>query len=93
MGPGSWPVLYDRAAAHLQDVGYAQASLWVLERNTHARCWYERLGWSCTGERKPVYEPAGIDGRSLHPTDAPPRVGHSSRLIGSNLKTTTVLCP
>jgi len=60
-GRGIGRSLYDCALAHLQDVGYAQASLWVLERNTRARCWYERLGWSCTGERKPVYEPAGID--------------------------------
>jgi len=30
MGPGVGRSLYDRAAAHLQDVGYAQASLWVL---------------------------------------------------------------
>ena len=60
-GQGVGRSLYDCAVAHLQDVGYAQASLWVLERNTRARCWYERLGWSCTGDRRPVYEPAGID--------------------------------
>jgi ribosomal protein S18 acetylase RimI-like enzyme len=73
-GRGVGRSLYDRAAAHLQDVGYAQASLWVLERNTHARCWYERLGWSCTGERKPVYEPAGIDDVRYTLPMPPPRV-------------------
>jgi ribosomal protein S18 acetylase RimI-like enzyme len=64
--PGVWGrgvgrCLYDCAVAHLQEVGYEQASLWVLENNERARSWYERLGWSCTGERKPVYGLAGID--------------------------------
>jgi len=63
--PGAWGLgvgrrLYNCAVAHLQDVGYEHASLWVLEHNERARSWYERLGWSCAGERKPVYEPAGI---------------------------------
>ncbi len=45
-------LLYDAAIFHLCQVGYEQASLWVLEGNTRARSWYERLGWTCTGERK-----------------------------------------
>jgi ribosomal protein S18 acetylase RimI-like enzyme len=46
--------------AHLRETGYDTATLWVLERNTRARRWYKRLGWEHTGERSPVYPPAGI---------------------------------
>ncbi len=85
--PGVWGrgvgrCLCDCAVAHLQDVGYEQASLWVLEHNGRARSWYERLGWSCTGERKPVYEPAGIDDvrftRELGSFSGSKRGGHGS---------------
>jgi ribosomal protein S18 acetylase RimI-like enzyme len=53
--------LYRTAMAHLHGEGYPAAALWVLEGNDRARAWYERLGWRATGERRPVYEPAGID--------------------------------
>jgi ribosomal protein S18 acetylase RimI-like enzyme len=53
--------LYLAAIEHLRSAGFTVASLWVLERNTRARTWYERLGWRATGERKPVFAPAGID--------------------------------
>ena len=47
--------------AHLREVGFSDATLWVLEHNLRARNWYERLGWRPTGERKAVYAPAQID--------------------------------
>jgi ribosomal protein S18 acetylase RimI-like enzyme len=53
--------LYSSAVGHLRDAGFAEATLWVLEGNQRARAWYGRLGWRATGERKAVYEPAGID--------------------------------
>jgi ribosomal protein S18 acetylase RimI-like enzyme len=53
--------LYAAAVASLVDAGFPAATLWVLERNTRARTWYERLGWRLTGDRKPTYAPAGID--------------------------------
>ncbi len=53
--------LYRAAIDHLSGAGFAEATLWVLERNERARSWYERLGWLCTGERKSVYAPAGIE--------------------------------
>jgi ribosomal protein S18 acetylase RimI-like enzyme len=46
--------LYDKALSYLTETGYTQASLWVLEQNERARRWYERLGWTCTGQRKLV---------------------------------------
>jgi GNAT superfamily N-acetyltransferase len=60
-GRGTGTALYEAALHHLRQVGFEQATLWVLERNTLARSWYERLGWECTGERKPVWPPAGIE--------------------------------
>jgi ribosomal protein S18 acetylase RimI-like enzyme len=53
--------LYEVALDHLRTLELAEATLWVLEHNTRARAWYERLGWTATGERKAMYAPAGID--------------------------------
>ena len=60
-GQGIGRLLHGAAIDHLRAVGYDEATLWVLERNQRARSWYERLGWMATGERKPVFRPAGID--------------------------------
>jgi GNAT superfamily N-acetyltransferase len=60
-GTGIGTAHYTRAVAHLRDVGFSEATLWVLEHNLRARSWYERLGWRATGERKAVYPPAQID--------------------------------
>ena len=60
-GHGIGRDLYRAAMEHLREAGYGAATLWVLERNGKARAWYERLGWQLTGERKAVYEPAGVD--------------------------------
>jgi ribosomal protein S18 acetylase RimI-like enzyme len=53
-GQGVGRALYDAALSYLIQTGYAQGSLWVLEQNERARSWYERLGWTCTGESKSV---------------------------------------
>lgn len=53
-GQGVGRALYDKALSYLNQTGYTQASLWVLEHNERARSWYERLGWTCTGQRKSV---------------------------------------
>ncbi|HLO68183.1 MAG TPA: dihydropteroate synthase [Holophaga sp.] len=52
--PGAWGqglgrVLLDRAVAGLREDGFREALLWVLERNGHARRFYERCGWSSWG--------------------------------------------
>jgi ribosomal protein S18 acetylase RimI-like enzyme len=60
-GQGVGRALYEVAVGHLRGADFADATLWVLERNERARAWYERLGWRPTGERKAVYAPAGID--------------------------------
>ena len=60
-GQGMGRLLYQAAIEHLGGAGYVEATLWVLEGNHRARSWYERLGWAPTGERQPVFRPAGID--------------------------------
>jgi len=60
-GQGIGRALYDEALSYLRDIGYAHASLWVLEQNERARTWYERLGWACMGERKSVLGSAEVE--------------------------------
>jgi ribosomal protein S18 acetylase RimI-like enzyme len=60
-GQGIGSLLYDAAISHLRQVGYVEASLWVLEGNARARAWYERLGWTCTGECKVAAETVGVE--------------------------------
>lgn len=60
-GRGIGTRLYGACLERIAAAGFAAATLWVLEKNTRVRGWYERLGWVATGERKAVYEPAGID--------------------------------
>lgn len=60
-GQGIGSALYGSAMTYMRDIGFAEATLWVLERNERARSWYERLSWQCTQERKSVYAPAGIE--------------------------------
>ena len=52
--------LYRTAMADLA-TRFHTATLWVLEKNTRARTWYERLGWTPTGARKTMYAPSGVD--------------------------------
>ena len=60
-GRGTGSSLLDGGVGELRRQGFAEATLWVLERNERARSWYERRGWRPTGERKPVWAPGGID--------------------------------
>jgi putative hydrolase of the HAD superfamily len=60
-GRGIGGRLYVAWLEHLRELGFSEATLWVLERNHRVRRWYERLGWRATGERKRVYAPAGVD--------------------------------
>ena len=60
-GQGIGSLLYEAAVSHLMQAGYGQASLWVLEENARARAWYERLGWTSTGEHKVAEGTVGVD--------------------------------
>lgn len=60
-GRGVGRALYDTAMGHIAALGSRRATLWVLEGNATAREWYERLGWTPTGARKPVYAPGRVD--------------------------------
>jgi GNAT superfamily N-acetyltransferase len=44
-GRGAGSALHDAALAALEDDGYPEAGLWVLEANARARHFYERRGW------------------------------------------------
>lgn len=59
-GAGIGTALHEAAMADLTSGSFPAATLWVLEGNLRARRWYERLGWTQTGRRKPTYEPAQI---------------------------------
>jgi ribosomal protein S18 acetylase RimI-like enzyme len=59
-GLGIGGELYAAAVDHLSARRFEQATLWVLEGNTRARNWYERLGWTATTNLRPVYEAGGI---------------------------------
>lgn len=60
-GLGAGTALYGAALDHLRAAGFTTATLWVLEHNSRARSWYERLGWHATGHRKSVFAPSNID--------------------------------
>jgi ribosomal protein S18 acetylase RimI-like enzyme len=60
-GHGVGTQLHHAAVRDLAGRPFAEATLWVLEANSRARRWYERLGWRPTGRRKTTYEPAGIE--------------------------------
>jgi ribosomal protein S18 acetylase RimI-like enzyme len=57
-GSGIGRRLFHTGVAHLTIRGFPQARLWVIEGNLRARRWYERMGWTPTGERKPSCEGA-----------------------------------
>ncbi len=60
-GRGIGTRLYQTCLQELAEIGFTEATLWVLEHNERVRRWYERLGWQATGERKTVYGPGRID--------------------------------
>jgi GNAT superfamily N-acetyltransferase len=49
IGQGMGRLLMDGAVAGLARVGYADATLWVLNGNGRARRFYERAGWAADG--------------------------------------------
>jgi GNAT superfamily N-acetyltransferase len=49
IGQGMGRLLMDAAVAGLAEVGYADATLWVLDGNARARRFYERAGWAADG--------------------------------------------
>jgi GNAT superfamily N-acetyltransferase len=49
IGQGMGRLLMDAAVAGLAGLGYADATLWVLDGNARARRFYERAGWAADG--------------------------------------------
>ena len=52
--------LLDESLARLRAAGHEEAELWVLVDNVRARRFYEREGWTCSGETKPALPPTDI---------------------------------
>ena len=53
-GRGTGRALMREALDRLRAHGFRRATLWVLEANSPARAFYERVGMKPTGERQPV---------------------------------------
>lgn len=60
-GSGAAAPLLARCHDSLRDAGFDEAVLWVLRDNPRARRFYERAGWSPTGESSLFEEPARDD--------------------------------
>jgi GNAT superfamily N-acetyltransferase len=61
-GSGVGSALHDLALERLAALGFREARLWTLEGNASGRRFYERRGWSLTGETRVVpYPPNPID--------------------------------
>ncbi len=58
-GSGIGRALYDAALDSLRTSLATEVRLWVLEANRRARDWYEREGWTASGERQEVV--AGVE--------------------------------
>jgi ribosomal protein S18 acetylase RimI-like enzyme len=63
-GRGLGRDLLAAAEDRLRAAGFARAGLWVLTTNARARAFYERQGWSTTGET----QVAELHGATLHET-------------------------
>ncbi|BDU72497.1 dihydropteroate synthase [Mesoterricola silvestris] len=55
-GQGLGRALADRALEGLREAGFPEAVLWVMERNTRARHFYERNGWEPTAARRTEWQ-------------------------------------
>lgn len=67
-GVGS--ALHDLALERLGAQDLREAKLWTLERNDSGRRFYERRGWSLTGETRVVpYPPNPLDVQYARPLD------------------------
>ena len=51
---GFGSLLIAAGTARLRDMGYNQATLWVLDENIQARSFYEKEGWNFDGTQKTV---------------------------------------
>jgi len=49
IGHGVGRLLMEAAVAGMAELGYADATLWVLDANARARRFYERAGWATDG--------------------------------------------
>ena len=71
-GTGVGSALHDLALERLGAQGLRDARLWTLERNDFGRRFYERRGWSLTGETRVVpYPPNPLDVQYARPLDPP----------------------
>ena len=52
MGRGFGKALLEAAVEALAGQGFREVLLWVLEENRRARRFYERAGFSCSGDRR-----------------------------------------
>ena len=60
-GTGAGRALMDAAVQELRALGFANATLWVLDTNTRARRFYEIAGWAPDGaEKDEVWRGAAI---------------------------------
>lgn len=59
-GSGVGTLLYDMAVNQLQEAGYRELWLWVLEGNARARGMYERRGWVPQTERRTDWPGSGV---------------------------------
>jgi ribosomal protein S18 acetylase RimI-like enzyme len=59
-GAGVGKRLLDESVARLRAAGHEEAELYVLVDNVRARAFYEREGWTCSGETKPALPPTDI---------------------------------
>jgi RimJ/RimL family protein N-acetyltransferase len=51
-GSGAGDALMAASLRSLQDIGFQEAALWVLEANLRARRFYERSGWTLEGSHR-----------------------------------------
>ncbi len=58
-GDGHGRRLIEAGEALLRDRGFVEATLWVLEDNPRARCFYEAAGWALDGASQTI-EPLGV---------------------------------
>ena len=63
--PGSWrkglgSKLMDTVLQDMKDTGYQKVMLWVFEKNSRARQFYEAWGFTTRGKVKPDFEPTEL---------------------------------
>ena len=61
-GSGAAAATMARCTEFLRDHGFTEAMLWVLRDNPRARRFYEKVGWSTTGEESSFVGPQTAGG-------------------------------